>query len=168
MLISNSLVQRTFLVATQSLFSREQMAPYVVRAPLQPRLTDELFEIVLHKVTNVSKLRQPVVVDLAANNLQAPSAPHRALREDRHKGVCLGHSREPYPDRLGCSEQRCRQTLGTELGEVYGLGDELSATDLLFGKVSGCQAKLFEVWTTAKLWLWIVTVILDKLMLLCG
>lgn len=45
------------------------MAPYVIRAPLQPRLTDDLFETVLHKVTNVSKFRKPVVVDLAANNL---------------------------------------------------------------------------------------------------
>ena len=46
------------------------MAPYFVRAPPQPRLTDELFESVLRKVTNVCKLRQPVVVDLSANNMQ--------------------------------------------------------------------------------------------------
>ena len=46
------------------------MAPSVVRPPLQPRLTDELFESVLRTVTQVSKLNHPVVLDLTAKNLE--------------------------------------------------------------------------------------------------
>ena len=46
------------------------MAPYVIRAPQQRIVTDELFDTVLHKATTVSKLHQPVVVSLAGANLQ--------------------------------------------------------------------------------------------------
>ncbi len=46
------------------------MAPHVVRAPQQRILTDELFDTVLHDVTTVSSLRNPVVVYLAGANLQ--------------------------------------------------------------------------------------------------
>ncbi len=45
------------------------MGPYVIRAPQQRILNDELFDTVLHKVTTVSKLRCPVVVHLAGANL---------------------------------------------------------------------------------------------------
>jgi hypothetical protein len=45
------------------------MAPYVIRAPQQRILNDELFDTVLHKVTTVSTLRNPVVVHLAGANL---------------------------------------------------------------------------------------------------
>lgn len=46
------------------------MAPYVVSAPRQRIVTDELFDAVLLKVTSVSKLHQPVTVHLAGANLQ--------------------------------------------------------------------------------------------------
>ncbi len=45
------------------------MAPYVIRAPQRRILNDELFDTVLHEVTNVSSLRNPVVVYLAGANL---------------------------------------------------------------------------------------------------
>ena len=46
------------------------MTPYVIRAPQQCVLHDELFDTVLLKVTTMARLRNPLVVHLAGANLQ--------------------------------------------------------------------------------------------------
>ena len=54
----------------RSYFYLADMAPRVIRAPQQRIVTDELFDIVLQKVTTESKLHQPVTFSLVGANLQ--------------------------------------------------------------------------------------------------
>ena len=45
------------------------MVPYVLRAPQQRIITDELFDSTLQKATTMSKIRNPLVVHLAGGTL---------------------------------------------------------------------------------------------------
>lgn len=129
------------------------MGPYVIRAPQQRTLNDELFDTVLHKVTTVSSLRSPVVVHLAGANLHFQHLQRLTNHfEQTHTRVfALDMSMNRIQTDWASLNEVVNRLLGPNLVGYLDLGMKLFASYQHFGGDFRCQTELCEVGTEAKL-----------------